>query len=62
MNNPPLSQDGILECCAKPFGFSLLNTHPHFKNYTGKLEKLLNKNLIRLSKRLGDNGKVYELL
>ena len=62
MNNPPLSQAKILEYCSTGAGFSLLNTHAHFDNYSAKIAKLLNKKLIRMCKRLGDGGKVYEAL
>ena len=59
MSNPPLSQAKILEYCSTGAGFSLLGQHAHFQNYSGKLKKLLDKGLIRLAKRLGDNGGVY---
>lgn len=59
MNNPPLSQSEILNLCGKAGGFSLLASHAHFSNYSEKLYKLANKNLVRMSKRLGNNGAVY---
>lgn len=62
MNNPPLSQKQILSLCGRGIGFSNMNAHFHHKNHTAKIEKLINKGLIRFSKRLGDNGKVYEAI
>lgn len=59
MNNPPLTQSKILEICSKPDGFSLLRRHAHFDNHMTKVTKLLEKGLIRFSKRLGDNGGVF---
>lgn len=62
MNNPPLSQKQILSLCGKAGGFSNMNIHFYYENHKAKLEKLINKGLIRFSKRLGDNGKVYEAI
>lgn len=59
MNNPPLTQAKILEICSHQDGFSILEKHAHFENHCQKISKLLNKGLIRMSKRLGDNGGVY---
>lgn len=60
MNNPPLTQSQILSLCRKDDGFSILSKHAHFSNHIEKLGKLLDKGLIRLSKRLGDNGGVFK--
>lgn len=60
MNNPPLSQDQILSFCKGLGGFSLLSSHAYYDNYSVKINKLLNKGLIRMCKRLGADGEVYE--
>lgn len=62
MNNPPLSQKQILSLCGKAGGFSVLASHAYFDNYSGKIKKLLDKQLIRMSKRLGNEGAVYEVI
>ncbi len=60
MNKPPLSQDQILYECKQPYGFSILKRHAHFESHYSKLLKLVDKGLIRMSKRLGDDGGVFE--
>ena len=60
MNKPPLSQAQILHKCKEPYGFSILVKHAHFDSHSKKLAKLIDKGLIRMSKRLGDDGGVFE--
>lgn len=57
---PPLSQAQILHKCKEPYGFSILVKHAHFDSHSKKLAKLIDKGLIRMSKRLGDDGGVFE--
>lgn len=60
MSKPPLSQDQILYECKQPYGFSILKRHAHFESHYRKLLKLVDKGLIRMSKRLGEDGGVFE--
>ena len=60
MNKPPLSQAQILYKCKEPYGFSILKNHAHFESHYNKILKMVDKGLIRLSKRLGDDGGVFE--
>lgn len=59
MENPPLSQEDLLLLCSRDEGFSLTSKHPYYANYSRKIAKMISRNEIRQTKRLGDGGAVY---